>query len=75
MVTSKGIYTKCRPNIIHHFHRLMNYDAKAWEFMTKHGSPGAWFWNVGGDPKPEDINTKLLTKSERAWGEILETDK
>jgi hypothetical protein len=43
--------------------------------MTKHGNPGAWFWNVGGDPKPKDINTKSLTKSERAWGEILETDK
>ena len=57
------------------FPSAMNYDAKAWEFMTKHGSPGAWFWNVGGDPKPKDINTKLLTKSERAWGEILETDK
>ena len=57
------------------FPSAMNYDAKAWEFMTKHGNPGAWFWNVGGDPKPKDINTKLLTKSERAWGEILETDK
>ena len=57
------------------FPSAMNYDAKAWEFMTKHGSPGAWFWNVGGDPKPKDINTKSLTKSERAWGETLETDK
>ena len=57
------------------FPSAMNYDAKAWEFMTKHGSPGAWFWNVGGDPKPKDINTKSLTKSERAWGEELETDK
>ncbi len=57
------------------FPSAMNYDAKAWEFMTKHGNPGAWFWNVGGDPKPKDINTKSLTKSERAWGEILETDK
>ena len=56
------------------FPSAMNYDAKAWEFMKKNGSPGAWFWNVGGDPKPEDVNTKLLTKSERAWGEILETD-
>lgn len=57
------------------FPSAMNYDAKAWEFMKKNGSPGAWFWNVGGDPKPKDINTKSLTKSERAWGEILETDK
>ena len=23
------------------------YDAKAWEFMLKHASPGALFWNVG----------------------------
>lgn len=57
------------------FPSAMNYDAKAWEFMTKHGSPGAWFWNVGGDPKPKDINTKLLTDSYRDWGEELETDK
>ena len=57
------------------FPSAMNYDAKAWEFMKKNGTPGAWFWNVGGDPKPKDINTKSLTKSERAWGEILETDK
>jgi hypothetical protein len=57
------------------FPSAMNYDAKAWEFMTKHGSPGAWFWNVGGDPKPKDINTKLLTDSYRDWGQELETDK
>lgn len=57
------------------FPSAMNYDAKAWEFMTKHGSPGAWFWNVGGDPKPQDINTKLLTNSYRDWGQELETDK
>jgi hypothetical protein len=48
----------------------MNYDAKAWEFMTKHGSPGAWFWNVGGDPKPELEDTKIITDSRRDWGEI-----
>jgi hypothetical protein len=57
------------------FPSAMNYDAKAWEFMTKHGSPGAWFWNVGGDPKPEKADTKLLTKSYRDWGQELETDK
>ena len=57
------------------FPSALNYDAKAWEFMTKHGSPGAWFWNVGGDPKPEKADTKLLTKSYRDWGEELETDK
>jgi hypothetical protein len=57
------------------FPSAMNYDAKAWEFMTKHGSPGAWFWNVGGDPKPEKDDTKLLTNSYRDWGQELETDK
>jgi len=52
------------------FPSAMNYDAKAWEFMTKHGSPGAWFWNVGGDPKPELEDTKIITDSRRDWGEI-----
>lgn len=57
------------------FPSALNYDAKAWEFMVKHGKPGAWFWNVGGDPKPESEETKKKTKSEREWGQILETDK
>lgn len=57
------------------FPSALNYDAKAWEFMVKNGTPGAWFWNVGGDPKPEDPMTKANTYSERAWGEILETDR
>jgi hypothetical protein len=57
------------------FPSALNYDAKAWEFMVKNGTPGAWFWNVGGDPKPEDPMTKENTHSERAWGEILETDR
>jgi hypothetical protein len=30
---------------------------------------------VGGDPKPKDINTKLLTDSYRDWGQEIETDK
>jgi cysteine synthase len=25
-----------------------NYDAKVWRFITEHGSPGAFFWNVAG---------------------------
>lgn len=56
------------------FPSALNYDAKAWEFMVKHGNPGAWFWNVGGDPKPEDPTTKENVNSERGWGEILEMD-
>ena len=57
------------------FPSALNYDAKAWEFLVRHGKPGAWFWNVGGDPKPESEETKKKTKSEREWGQILETDK
>lgn len=52
------------------FPSALNYDAKAWEFMLKHGNEGAWFWNVGGDPKPEFLD-KSTINSERAWGEIL----
>ena len=63
------------PNFIPPFPSALNYDAKAWEFMVKHGNPGAWFWNVGGDPKPESQLTKKETNSARAWGEILEVDK
>lgn len=56
------------------FPSALNYDAKAWEFMKKHGNPGAWFWNVGGDPKPENPQTKLITDSKREWGEIRTSD-
>jgi len=57
------------------FPSALNYDAKAWEFMVKHGSPGAWFWNVGGDPKPDFEKTKKTIDSQREWGEIRDTDK
>jgi len=56
------------------FPSALNYDAKAWEFMKRHGNPGAWFWNVGGDPKPEDMMLKEKVDSERAWGEIRDVD-
>jgi hypothetical protein len=52
------------------FPSALNYDAKAWEFMLKHANEGAWFWNVGGDPKPGFLD-KSTIKSERAWGEIV----
>ncbi len=28
------------------FPSCLNYDAKAWQFMIKHATPGALFWNV-----------------------------
>ncbi len=30
------------------FSSCLNYDAKAWAFIKKFASPGAWFWNVAG---------------------------
>lgn len=30
------------------FPSALNYDAKLWEFVKKHASPGALIWNVGG---------------------------
>jgi hypothetical protein len=56
------------------FPSAMNYDAKAWEYMVKHGNPGSWFWNVGGDPKPELLDTKINMDSEREWGEVKTMD-
>ena len=56
------------------FPSAMNYDAKAWEFMNKYGNPGAWMWNVGGQPYPESAKTKSMTDSERAWHEIKVQD-
>ena len=57
------------------FPSAMNYDAKAWEFMKRHGNPGAWFWNVGGNPKPKQETTKETVNSKRGWGEVLEMDQ
>lgn len=70
----KAFTQDVHPDLAPPFPSALNYDAKAWEFMVKNGNPGAWFWNVGGDPKPEDPNTKENTNSEREWGEILEMD-
>lgn len=70
----KAFTQDVHPDLAPPFPSALNYDAKAWEFMVKNGNPGAWFWNVGGDPKPEDPTTKENTNSEREWGEILEMD-
>jgi hypothetical protein len=57
------------------FDSAINYDAKAWEFMKKHGNQGSWFWNVGGNPSPQDLSIKSRIYSQRAWGEELEADR
>lgn len=71
----KAFSQNVNPDYAPPFPSALNYDAKAWEFMVKHGNPGAWFWNVGGDPKPENEETKSSVFSKREWGEILEIDK
>jgi hypothetical protein len=42
--------------------------------MKKNANPGAIFWNVGGDPKPDFIRTKEYTDSQREWGEIRDEE-
>lgn len=70
----KAFTQNVHPDNIPPFPSALNYDAKAWEFMVKHGSPGSWFWNVGGDPKPELLDTKINMDSEREWGEVKTMD-
>ena len=42
-----------------------NYDAKAWQFIVKHASPGALFWNVAADPLDSDANPAPSSSQER----------
>lgn len=37
------------------FESCDSYDAKAWQFIEKHASPGALFWNVAGNISHFDI--------------------
>jgi len=65
---SQNVATEFEPP----FPSALNYDAKAWELMLKNGSPGSWFWNVGGNPKPENEDTKQSINAQREWGEIID---
>lgn len=65
---SQNVATEFEPP----FPSALNYDAKAWELMLKNGNPGAWFWNVGGNPKPENEDTKQSINAQREWGEIID---
>lgn len=56
------------------FDCIRTYDAKGWEYMTKYGKEGDWFWNVAKNMpkptiKPSDVD------SERAWGDKSDMDK
>ena len=42
-----------------------NYDAKAWQFIVKHASPGALFWNVAADPLDNDVLLVASSPQER----------
>jgi hypothetical protein len=65
---SQNVATEFEPP----FPSALNYDAKAWELMLKNGNPGAWFWNVGGNPKPKNEDTKQSINAQREWGEIID---
>jgi DNA modification methylase len=41
------------------FPSCSNYDAKAWQFIKQHASPGALFWNVGGDLAPPSAISEI----------------
>lgn len=70
----KAFNQNVNKDVVPPFPSALNYDAKAWEFMLKHGSKGAWFWNVGGDPKPNSKATAENVDSQREWGEVRPED-
>ena len=41
------------------FDTVITYDAKGWEYMKQHASPGAWFYNVA-----REVNPTLLKPSD-----------
>ena len=54
--------------VITPFDCIKTYDAKGWEYMTKYGHSGDWFWNVARNMpkptiKPSDVD------SQREWGD------
>jgi hypothetical protein len=56
------------------FDCIKTYDAKGWEYMTKYGKVGNWFWNVARNMpkptiKPSDVN------SQREWGDKTDITK
>jgi hypothetical protein len=46
-----------------------SYDAKGWEYLTKFGSKGDWFFNVAGESEKPTINKKLID-SYRDWNDL-----
>ena len=52
------------------FNTVYNYDAKVLKYMKFKGKPGAWMWNVGGEPPLLDESIYDNTDSQRDWGEI-----
>ncbi len=50
------------------FDCIKTYDAKGWEYMTKYGKQGDWFWNVAKNmPKPNIKASDI--DSQRKWGD------
>jgi len=48
------------------FESASNYDAKGYEVMKKHATPGAWFYNVAGLIGPKALQAKDID-SYRPW--------
>ncbi|HEY5865361.1 MAG TPA: hypothetical protein VI542_07385, partial [Candidatus Tectomicrobia bacterium] len=56
------------------FPSCSHYDAKAWQFIQAHASPGALFWNVGGDPLPAAPAPPAAFPPQWVVGDSLELD-
>lgn len=41
---------------------LLNYDAKLWPFVLKHGQEGDFIWNTASNPKPANIIQNEMNK-------------
>lgn len=46
-----------------------SYDAKGWDYLTKYGSKGDWFFNVAGESEKPTID-KTLIDSYRDWNDL-----
>ena len=46
-----------------------SYDAKGWEYLTKYGSKGDWFFNVAGESEKPTID-KSVIDSYRNWNDL-----
>lgn len=46
-----------------------SYDSKGWDYMTKYGKKGDWFFSVAGNARKPNLN-KSLINSYRDWNDL-----